>query len=378
MKQRKKNLSKPDTRSSPSTASTQGENSTFGRWPTIFLVVAGLCIGLFLSSRISATKSSTTPPSSPQRKVRKSLQETLGKRLPGVNGLVKRIRINTANRLGPLKNYPLYVIDDFLPLELAENWRDAMSKEWNAGQGDDHGAWQFTSNNNGSANHNLNVKTRGNHNIQIRKEVSTKLNLQQRFAYRKWELPTSHPVVEDIYKYMESDEARRQVERILGFSSEEHLMNKSIEIFVTSYGVDDFLSSHDDSFGSDKMATYAFVVSLTAGPTWQEPFGGELSFVCSVPTQRQSAWCSDQSLSPTFNRAVLFKTADPPGPHHRVEPVRAAAAAAGFARFGYTGWYVRARDGLTQDAMKQRIRATLGTDLLDEEDERSKWEKRQA
>ena len=140
----------------------------------------------------------------------------------------------------------------------------------------------------------------------------------------------------DILKHMEKKTTRDQVAEILRMPADKQLRDKTIEVFVTQYSSGDFLSIHDDAIGSDDMPTYAFVVSLTQGPTWQPEFGGELQFLIAKKGQRKPSW--DAGFGPQFNRAMFFKTSDPAGPFHRVSAVTQQAEDAGWLRFGFTGW----------------------------------------
>lgn len=135
MKQRKnKPLKSAPESTRPTISSRQGENTAPQLYRLIAVVLAAACVYVAFNALPQKTALKNTTLSTPQNKLRKSLQGA-GKRIPGVNGYVKRVRVNTANRLGPLKNYPLYVVDDFLPIDLAETWRDAMLSEWNTGSG---------------------------------------------------------------------------------------------------------------------------------------------------------------------------------------------------------------------------------------------------
>lgn len=84
------------------------------------------------------------------------------------------------------------------------------------------------------------------------------------------------------------------------FSSVNKTVNLSGEelgdIFITYYGSKNFLSKHNDH----SSGSYAFVVSLAAGPAWEPKFGGDLRFLCP---SKQSA-CP--TLGPSFNTLVLF------------------------------------------------------------------------
>ena len=97
-------------------------------------------------------------------------------------------------------------------------------------------------------------------------------------------------------------------------------------------------------------------MNLASGPEWRTEFGGELCFQC-LPSME---WC--KCIPPLLNTAVLFKTRNPPGPSHKVTPVTAAAAAAGFRRFAITGWYNEAADRWSEEESaehaKMRARAS--------------------
>lgn len=159
-----------------------------------------------------------------------------------------------------------------------------------------------------------------------------------KFAYRKWELPAGHPTLRDIHQHMESKTTRDQVARILQLKGGKKLHDKAIEIFVTQYTNGDFLSMHDDAIGNDRLPTFAFVISLTAGAPWVNGFGGQLEFLVSDGKNSQPSW--GKGFVPKFNRAMFFRTSDPHGPFHRVTRVSERAAQAGWLRFGFTGWCV--------------------------------------
>ena len=51
---------------------------------------------------------------------------------------------------------------------------------------------------------------------------------------------------------------------------------------------------------------------------------------------------------------ALFKTMEPRGPIHQVKLVDPAADAAGWKRFGYTGWYLDRDVGMSKVAIQER------------------------
>jgi hypothetical protein len=152
---------------------------------------------------------------------------------------------------------------------------------------------------------------------------------------------------------MESQATRDQVARILHLGPDTKLHEKAIEIFVTQYSKGDFLSSHNDAIGNDRLPTFAFVISLTAGPTWTKGFGGELEFLTAREGE-PAQW--GNAFAPKFNRAMFFRTSNPPGPSHRVTTVTQRATEANWLRFGFTGWYVRGNTlGATSSLLHLRV-----------------------
>eukprot|EP00040_Diaphanoeca_grandis_P000892 m.16775 g.16775 ORF g.16775 m.16775 type:complete len:305 (-) comp11198_c0_seq1:303-1217(-) len=239
-------------------------------------------------------------------------------------------------------NVKVFAVENFLPEDLALEIQDAMYQTWTLPDRETRSdGWLYTSNNNGDDG-GSNAKTRGNFNIQKRKELAVAIADENRFSYSKWELPPDYDIVQRIRDHMVKPSTVERVNKIFGVNGR---VNASIsDLFVTQYSGGDFLSPHDDSFAG----TYAFVVSLTRGPEWKPGYGGELEFFCF----KNRVWC--QRFPPKFNTALFFKTRDPNGPPHRVLKVGQSAVADGWHRFGFTGWFEDSVLEMDEIAKQQR------------------------
>jgi Rps23 Pro-64 3,4-dihydroxylase Tpa1-like proline 4-hydroxylase len=266
----------------------------------------------------------------------------------------------------------IFVVQDFLPVSLAERWRDTMRHEWDKHSIDSgSSAWRYATNNDGNDvrfDRPNNQKTRSLERIQERNASAHALLNHNQFAYSKWELLPSHELVQEMERTFLSKEMIERVQSILGAQANIQTEQLS-DLFVTYYGTSDFLNTHNDGVAG----TYAFVVSLMDGPRdpttnatlpWKPEFGGQTRYESPYEVrearQRQIAqqvrsykyeWA--ESIFPAFNTALLFRTR-PVGPQHDVFPVSYEAEAAGFYRFGLTGWYLGRDDVMDDMARAER------------------------
>lgn len=284
-------------------------------------------------------------------------------------------------RAGPTE---VFVQSNFLPIELAERWRQTMNDEWNAmGLADNidddkwaevsdenkkmGGSWRFATNNDGEY-YNVNQKTRSLQNIGQRNESARHLLRNGAFSYAKWEFDYEHSLVKEIESFLTRQDTADKVKTAVGLENDFH--PGLSDIFVTHFSTGDFLSTHDDGFAG----TWAFVISLLDhprnDPNWNsDEFGGVLRFECpynisDLPASTryppgEIQWCEE--LSPSFNSAVFFRTR-PKGPRHKVTPVEWSAASLGFRRYGITGWFTETDDNMTEKEKKERDKMRARTD----------------
>lgn len=242
---------------------------------------------------------------------------------------------------------PVVTLPEFFPRGLAEAWRRTFEREWRAG------TFQLATNNDGGGRERGaggNAKYRSHERAAARRDVANGMRRRGLFSYAKRELPPDHAVLAEIAEYMLRNDTRHRIAVALNTSagldvSGDRLDARELsDLFATSFGVGDFLSMHADGFSG----TYAFVASLAAGGAWRPEYGGGLEMFCRDTRK----WCG--SLAPTFNSLVVFKTRQPVGPPHRVAAVREEAAAQGWRRHGFTGWYRDVEDVMTEAEMKER------------------------
>jgi len=259
----------------------------------------------------------------------------------------------------------VYVVKDFLPLPLAQKWRDTMRHQWNLHSSEMPSSyWRFATNNDGKSvdfTRNNNLKTRSLEQIHARNVSSQQLDRHNQFAYSKWELLPSHALVQEMERVFCSPQMMERVQSVIHNDTLTQFQSALSDLFVTYYGTGDFLNTHDDGVAG----TWAFVVSLMDGPVdpttnmtkpWQEDFGGQTRYECPYdesefrqmyykqmqPTYEYE-WC--KSIFPSFNTALLFRTR-PVGPQHDVFPVSYKAQEERFFRFGLTGWYMGVDDAM--------------------------------
>ena len=274
----------------------------------------------------------------------------------------------------------VYVVPNFLPQDLAEKWRDALKDTWKNTLDtintykeeqtcsnedciqNESSTFYYATNNRGEMQNSNNAKFRSLEMIEHRKAAAKAMYEANQFAYAKWELHPSHPLIEEMEQYMSSYDTRKRVESIIhGRSPNVHLSSDLSDLFVTLFSTGDFLSPHDDGMAG----TFAFVVSLMDGEgEWDlSKYGGELRFQCEENNPRTfSGWC--KSLKPSFNSLVLIQTRGIgnhiPGPWHEVLSVNDAAQENGFYRYGFTGWYqdeadvMSEKDRMERDKMRAR------------------------
>ena len=264
----------------------------------------------------------------------------------------------------------VFQIPNFLPKEVAEKWRNRLREEWLIQQETcptNHTQWTYATNANGS-----NSKERSLENVSKRREMALELKEFNKFAYAKWELEHGD-LFHEMEEYFLRPETIKQVEGILlDQGIQVSLLPQLSDFFVTQYSSGDFLSKHNDYYAG----SWAFVISLMDSPeedtVWQDHFGGQLRFECpfsstakgqsesttgsSNDNPEDSFWCS--SIAPTFNAALIFQTGRyrnlTRGPYHEVLRVAEAAEAAGFRRFGLTGWYVDKEDRHSQSLLNKK------------------------
>ena len=125
-------------------------------------------------------------------------------------------------------------VDNFLPLDLAERWRDRMDQQWTSehSQGNfeqldpaDTRGWLYTTND-------ANSKSRGNANIVNRSMQSERMRQAGRFAYSKWELAPEHALVHEMQAHLASKETRAKVQALVGSKD---LNDGMADIFVTQF-----------------------------------------------------------------------------------------------------------------------------------------------
>ncbi|CAB9510240.1 expressed unknown protein [Seminavis robusta] len=286
----------------------------------------------------------------------------------------------TLNRQFQSFHSDVYVIDDFLPTEVALDWRRRMLEAWENTQellkdcegGDscpntnnensNNRTFHFATNNDGFQQGDgrvpNNAKVRSLEQLPQRNHTAHQMRQRHMFAYAKWELPPAHVLVQEMEDYMRSNTTRQTVARLLADKHPQlDLQPQLADLFVTYYNQGDFLTTHNDNV----CGTWAFVVSLTQepdeGPSWNNDMGGTLRFQCPHTTRSRyhhpsspNYWC--ESLVPKFNTALLFNTRLPGGvmgPNHEVLPVHVPPSS-GYFRFGLTGWYMDAQDVMDETA----------------------------
>ena len=149
------------------------------------------------------------------------------------------------------------------------------------------------------------------------------------YSYAAIRIPTADEVdddyspLADFSRFMMSKGLRQTVETIIG-TENLHFTDGQ----ATAYGVDDFLTGHDDDApGRNRVA--AFVLGMT--PVWRLEWGGLLIF---HPTPDADAL----ALVPTFNTLDLFAVPA----LHSVSQVMPCAEGP---RHALTGWLSRASQG---------------------------------
>ena len=237
---------------------------------------------------------------------------------------------------------PVVVVENFFPSEVADRWRDAYQRKWDAN------AFVLATNNDGKTDSG-NAKFRSGERKSARREIANRMLRKGRFSYVKHELPREDPTLKEIEAYMLSEETRRRVGEALNTTGDRLNETELSDLFATTFGPGDFLSAHDDSVAG----TYAFVASLAKGPAWRSEFGGQLEFFC----KSSRTWCG--ALGPKYRSLVLFRTRDPASkkriaPIHRVVRVRDEATRAGWLRHGFTGWYNDVGDVMNDHEIAER------------------------
>lgn len=247
----------------------------------------------------------------------------------------------------------IVAVDNFLPLGIAERWRDQMDQHWSSAysQGNfqtldpaDTTGWLYTTND-------LNSKSRGNDNIVNRSILAERSRQAGQFSYSKWELAPEHDLVQEIKAYLASKEIREKVQALVG---SKELNGALSDIFVTQFAPSNFLTQHNDGYSG----TWAIVLSLaTSSPKWQQGYGGELAFKCHAELGTDLRGANQDTcrkLGPKFNSVVLFRTNNPAiGPPHQVLPVASAAGEAGFRRFGVTAWYTEVDEVMSEEFVRE-------------------------
>ena len=151
-------------------------------------------------------------------------------------------------------------------------------------------------------------------------------------------------MLKEIADFMLRNDTRHRIAAALNTTADRLDAAELSDLFATSFGEGDFLSTHSDGYSG----TYAFVASLAAGPDWVEEFGGSLDMYCRDTRK----WCA--RLGPRFRSVVVFRIRQPAGPNHKVQPVTRAATKAGWFRHGFTGWYRDVGDIMTDEELAQR------------------------
>ncbi|GFH51362.1 predicted protein [Chaetoceros tenuissimus] len=127
----------------------------------------------------------------------------------------------------------VYVVPNFLPQDLAEKWRDALKDTWKNTLDalntykeeqtcsnedctkDESSTFYYATNNRGEMQNSNNAKFRSLEMIENRKATAKAMYEANQFAYAKWELHPSHPLVKEMEQYMSSDDTRKRVENII-------------------------------------------------------------------------------------------------------------------------------------------------------------------
>lgn len=279
----------------------------------------------------------------------------------------------------------VYIVPNFLPLELAEKWRDELTNIWKNTTKiietrdqekictrpdhdcamDESSTFYYATNNNGNVKSSSNAKFRSLERINGRKDIAQEMYASRLFSYAKWELHPSHPLVKEIEEYMASTDTTERIQKVINKRQPDvQLSSELSDLFVTLFHKGDFLSPHNDG-GS---GTFAFVLSLMDGEgEWDiEKYGGGLRFQCEAAGPGEfTGWCT--TLKPSFRSLVLFQTRVEapdmsgivPGPYHEVLSVNDAAEENGFYRYGFTGWYQAESDVMTEHArlVRDQMRA---------------------
>ena len=270
----------------------------------------------------------------------------------------------------------VYIVPNFLPLELAETWRDSLRDTWNntlhtlkrnddaqicvdenCGQ-DESSIFVFATNNRGKMQYSNNAKYRSLEMIDERKVIANAMYDANQFSYAKWELHPSNPLVAEMENFMASEYTRKRIQNIIRERQSSVKFSSDLsDFFVTLFSTGDFLSPHDDG----NSGTFAFVLSLMEGEgDWLSEYGGELRFQCEETIQRGfSGWC--ETLKPSFNSLILIETRvqgesgmNIRGPLHEVISVNKAAQDDGFYRYGFTGWYNDESDIMSESERMER------------------------
>eukprot|EP00939_MAST-03C_sp_MAST-3C-sp1_P004920 g4920.t1 len=237
---------------------------------------------------------------------------------------------------------PVVVIENFFPKRVADRWRNAYQRKWDANE------FVLATNNDGKTN-SFNSKFRSNERQSERRTIANRMLAKGLFSYVKHELPRGDPTLKEIETYMLSEATRERVGEALNTTGDRLNQTELSDLFATTFGPGDFLSAHDDGYAG----TYAFVASLATGPTWRPEFGGALEFLC----KSNRTWCG--ALGPKYRSLVLFRTRDPVSdgriaPIHRVARVQDESARAGWIRHGFTGWYRDVRDFMSDHDLAER------------------------
>lgn len=260
-------------------------------------------------------------------------------------------RNRTITRITTNNAAEVIIVSNFLPLSLAQSWRDQLLDKWEQVSEDDPNPasshFLYTTND-------QNRKLRSLKHIQERRNQARKRKVTGHFSYGKWELNPTDPLLSEISDFMLNNETTNFVAASLGLhANKEELSTQELsDLFVSHFTPGDFLSAHSDVYSG----SYAFVVSLTAGlaeDEWTEKVhGGELALLCShnAPAVSFPALC--HHIPPLFNQLVLFRTR--PGPTHSVEAVVPDGYELGFRRLAFTGWYMNVHDSFSENELKQR------------------------
>ena len=270
----------------------------------------------------------------------------------------KTSTMRTIQRLKANNAAEVIIVSNFLPLSLAESWREQLLQKWEELDETDDSDFLYATNE-------RNTKVRSLDKIKERRNRAWKKKLTGQFSYGKWELNPVDPLILEISDYMLRNDSITFISDVLGLNSNVNAEQVSTEelsdLFVSHFATGDFLSAHSDFYSG----TYAFVVSLTAGmgsEEWsEEGYGGQLALLCADKPPRSSFPPICHHIPPVFNQLVLFRTR--PGPIHSVEAVVKEGYAKGFRRLAFTGWFMGASDTFSEKELHQRneMRGTTAT-----------------